>query len=439
MTRGSLAVKGRMLAALGAVVALNAAFVLVVAWLYLVLLPTIFAGGYLWLVDGSVPAIGTLAQLPMAVHWLALLTVAFLAGQVYYGYTRVLDDVRTGAVGPEEYPQLHGIVGRLANAADVPKPSVSVVAAERPNSFTIGRGHAATLVVTEPLLSLLDEDELEAVLAHEIAHVRHRDVTLMTVTGLFVAIAERTLHSAQLLRRGITAGDRQYTRQQLAFDWLFPLVLFTYVFVAPVLYLFPPVARFASGELSRQREFAADRAAANLTGAPTALARALIQVHEATPDVAQTDLRHDRSALRALCVVPSGLSDLAGREDDRVVEPGAPEHGTTARWIGAPARDVEPSDEASDAASWAPASDDADASTGDSSSPHASSTPGDTSTGESNAPRTDGPEASASTGTGASSIDPEQWLGTTRSTDASGAHTHPPIERRVERLVEMEA
>lgn len=415
-----------MLAALLAIVALNAAFVLVVAWLYLVVLPTLFGGGYLYAVGEPTPSPWELVQLPMSLPALAVATLAFLLGQVYYGYTRVLDDVRTGTVGPDEYPELHAIVGRLAASADVPKPAVSVVESQAPNSFTVGRGHASTIVVTEPLLAVLGPDELETVLAHEIAHVRHRDVTLMTVTGLFVAIAERTLQTARLLRRGITDRDRISERQKLALDWLLPVALFTYVFVAPVLWLFPPVARFASGELSRQREFAADRAAADLTGSPTTLARALITVHESAPEVAETDLRRERASLQALCVVPHGVvgPDATVATDRERDEPSAAEAGAASSATAASVGAAEPNTDASDDAA-------SDSRT----------------TGESAVTDEDGaerePRSESRRGVGhlddapQSEIDPDHWLGTTGTSSPADGRTHPPIHDRVERLVAL--
>lgn len=310
----------RVLATLALLLALNAAFVVWLAWAYGTLLPALTGWIAVALLGGS--GAPNLLALPFSWLMLAVITAAFLLAQLRYGYARVLDAVWDGTASPEERPELHAMVGRLAAAADVPAPSVAVVDGAVPNCFTVGRMTDATIVVTTPLLEQLDRDELEAVLAHEIAHCTNRDVTLLTVAGLFIEVADRACRATRLLGRALRSGGRNLTgRSKLALQWLFPVVALSYVFVAPVAWLFPTVARHAHGLLAREREFAADRAAAELTGNPLALASALIGLHGAV-STPERDIRERAGDFVALGILPVGGL--------RSTEPAAQSHGIDA-------------------------------------------------------------------------------------------------------------
>ena len=306
-----------------ALVALNAAFVTVLLWGYTVAIFEI--SGALFLTAVGQPSLPNLLRLPTlplvsgtaaTVTALAGLTVAFMAAQIWYGYRTVLADVWNGTVDRDDAPALHGIVDRLSTAADVPRPDIAVVEADAPNCFTVGRVTDATVVVTKPLLDALGEEELEPVLAHEIAHIKHRDVTLMTITSLFISIADRAHRSAGLLRHAVFDRESLSGNERIAADWLLPVLVLSYIFVAPVLWLFPPVARLANRSLSYQREFAADRGAAELTGTPMALARALVRLNEVDIAVSRTDLRKTHGGTQSLCFLPYDVAScsLSGRE-----------------------------------------------------------------------------------------------------------------------------
>ncbi|ADD06504.1 peptidase M48 family protein [Natrialba magadii ATCC 43099] len=306
----------RIAAVLGVFVAVNALFVLAVVWAYGVLLPAIVGGTFVLLSDGRLAL--RLAQFPVSWPTALLLVGLFLAGQLYYGYRRVLahtgqrageHEARTDTTDDTDDHNVDRIVRRLSMTADIPEPTIRVVDDDTPSCYTIGRFTDATIVVTTGLIDRLDAAELESVLAHEIGHIANRDVTLMTVTTLFLEITDRVYHSSMLARRAVLNPGSLSEQDRAALTWFLPLVALTSVFVAPILWLFPRVADWATRTLSQTREFAADAAAAEITGNPLALATALIDLTDASETPA-TDLRTTK--IRALCIVPSEL--VNGRE-----------------------------------------------------------------------------------------------------------------------------
>ncbi len=288
----------RMSAILAALVVLNALFVLAMLWGVLVLVPTAVA----LVVSLDVSVAGDLLRAPVSVPVYLGLTAVFLLGQFVYGYRRLLSAVTTSA--GQDDTELTRLVAQLAMAVDVSPPTVRVVTDETPSCYTLGRFTDATVVVTTGLLGELDRDELAAVLAHELAHVANRDVTLMTVTTLFLEITDRVYHTVRLPRRALADFGSLSERERVAVQYLSVLLVVGYVLLWPVLWLFPVVARSATETLAHAREFAADTAAAHTTGMPLALASALITLDDDSPRPGR-DLR--TSQMHALCVVPAPL------------------------------------------------------------------------------------------------------------------------------------
>jgi heat shock protein HtpX len=164
-------------------------------------------------------------------------------------------------VTPSEAPGLHALVERLCVQADLPKPKIAIADTDMPNAFAMGRSRrASTVCVTTGLLRLLEPRELEGVVAHELAHVQHRDVLIMTVASFFASIAALVLQFAPFL-----GGSRDREGGQPAF--------IVVLLVSVAVYLLSFVLMLA---LSRHREFVADRGAAVLTGRPSALSSALM-------------------------------------------------------------------------------------------------------------------------------------------------------------------
>ncbi|MEE1787935.1 zinc metalloprotease HtpX [Streptomyces sp. SP17BM10] len=184
-------------------------------------------------------------------------------------------------VSPEEYPQLHGTVDRLCALADMPKPRVAVADSDMPNAFATGRNpQNAVVCVTTGLLRRLEPEELEGVLAHELSHVAHRDVAVMTIAGFLGVLAGAMTRIA--VYGGFMGGGRNNNDQNAA------IVALIIPLVAMVVYA---ISFLLTRLLSRYRELAADRAAAQLTGRPSALASALTKVTGQIAAIPSKDLR----------------------------------------------------------------------------------------------------------------------------------------------------
>lgn len=319
-----MALRTRMVAVLGLLVGINALFVLAVLWGFFILLPTVVTA--LFVQDLSV--LGDLARMPVSLPIYGVLVTLFLVGQLYYGYKRVLSGTPAGNDGDHEVSE---IVRRLSMTVEVPTPDTRVVQDETPSCYTVGRFTDATIVVTTGLLSKLDTAELEAVLAHEIAHIANRDVTLMTVTTLMLEISRRVHHTVRLIPRAFGGLDNLSTAERLVLVWALPLSIFVYIFVSPLLLVFPKLAGWATRTLSHARELAADEAAAKMTGEPLALATALVTLAENTTKP-RTDLRTERT--QALCIVPTQL--VTGRVANTLPDTAAPtgeREQTVSNWV----------------------------------------------------------------------------------------------------------
>lgn len=175
-------------------------------------------------------------------------------------------------VAPADAPGLHGALDRLCVLSGVPRPRIAVMRSREPNAFALGRSPKyAVIVVTEPLVALLDADELESVLAHELAHLAHRDLLVMTVAS-----------SPGILASGLGNALRDGGLGRSA-----PFVLVAWIFTGLVhLICFLP-ARL----LSRYRELCSDVAAAHLTQRPEALASALQKISGGITPIPTADLR----------------------------------------------------------------------------------------------------------------------------------------------------
>jgi len=174
-----------------------------------------------------------------------------------------LTAMRGREVSPDELPRLHAIVERLAERAGLPKPRVYICPQPAPNAFATGRSpqHAA-VAVTEGLLRAFPEHEIEGVLAHELAHVKHRDVLISTVAAVMAGIISYAGY--MLLFFG---GGRGRDNPLGAIGALAMIIL------API------AAMLIQAAISRQREFAADSYGGELCGDPNKLAAALARLH----------------------------------------------------------------------------------------------------------------------------------------------------------------
>ena len=184
-------------------------------------------------------------------------------------------------VSPQEEPELHGMVDRLCALADMDKPRVAIAPADMPNAFATGRNSKnSVLVVTEGLRRRLEPDELEGVLAHELSHVAHKDVQVMTYASLLAIVAGLLVRFAFYSQ--LFGGGRRNSDQNTA------LILFAIMAVSAVVYA---ISFLLIRLLSRYRELAADRSGAQLTGQPSKLISALTKVSNGMAQIPTQDLR----------------------------------------------------------------------------------------------------------------------------------------------------
>jgi heat shock protein HtpX len=214
--------------------------------------------------------------------------------------TVAMKAMRAREVSPQEAPELHGMIDRLCALADMPKPRVGVADTDLPNAFATGRSpDRSVVVVTTGILRRLDAEELEGVLAHELSHVAHRDVLVMTVAASAGIVASMLTRGAQY--GAMFGGNRGRRDNNNGLPvWLIVLVVSLVVYAVSFLLL---------RLLSRYRELSADRAGAQLTMKPRALASALQKITGEINQIPNADLRQSQ-AMNAFFIAPavSGVS-----------------------------------------------------------------------------------------------------------------------------------
>jgi len=202
--------------------------------------------------------------------------------------------MRAREVTPEQAPELHGMIDRLCALADMPKPRVGIADTPVPNAFATGRSpDRAVVCVTTGILGMLTAEELEGVLAHELSHVAHRDVLVMTVASSAGIAAGMLTQGARFGGLGFFGGRRDNNGGLPV--WLVVLLVSLAVYAVSFVLL---------RLLSRYRELAADRAGAYLTMRPAALASALQKITGGINQIPQRDLRQVGAA-SALCIAPA--------------------------------------------------------------------------------------------------------------------------------------
>ncbi len=204
---------------------------------------------------------------------LGILPIAVIAGlmigaQWYFSDRIVMWSTGTKIVSKEEYPTLHQIIENLAQKANLPKPRVGVMTTDVPNAFATGKNPKGSIVVVSTgILRILDKEELEGVLSHEITHIRNRDVTIITLASLFSTIAWYLMQSSMFST--MWGGYGYGGRQQQGGNTFLILIVAGIVWFLSFLII---------RAISRYREFAADRGGAYLTGKPMNLSRALMKI-----------------------------------------------------------------------------------------------------------------------------------------------------------------
>jgi heat shock protein HtpX len=206
------------------------------------------------------------------------MTVAFIfaLGINFFAYwfsdKIVLGMYRARKVTESEAPELYGIVRRLAQKAEMPMPKVYIIEQEQPNAFATGRNpkHAA-VAVTTGMMRMLSQEELQGVIGHELAHIRHRDILVSTIAA---TIAGAISFLAQMAQWAMIFGHRGDDEERGN-----PLAALVMMIVGPIAALIIQMA------ISRSREYSADEGGARLAGNPRYLSGALRKLHLASQKI----------------------------------------------------------------------------------------------------------------------------------------------------------
>jgi heat shock protein HtpX len=206
--------------------------------------------------------IAVLWWLGLAFNFLILIVVVMALVQYFFSDRLVLWSTGSRIITDDEYPELHRTVEKLCKEADLPKPKIAIMQSPVPNAFATGRNPKhAVVACTDSIMRLLNRDELEAVLAHELSHVKNRDILTMTVASFIAMIA------AVVMQNFLFAS--MFGRRDQGGAWIIAGIVAVIVwFVSQLLIM----------ALSRYREFAADRGSAYITGNPRALMSALSKI-----------------------------------------------------------------------------------------------------------------------------------------------------------------
>jgi heat shock protein HtpX len=226
---------------------------------------------------------------------ITLMVSVMLLAQWYFSDKMVLWFSGAKVVSREQFPQLHEIVERLVQRSNLPTPKVAIINTRMPNAFATGKSHKSSLVaVTTGLMDILDYDELEAVIAHELSHIKSRDVLVLTLASLFSIVASFLMRYA-LFGAMFGGGYGGRSRNNAGASMLIIIV------VAVVTWI---ISFIITRAISRYREYAADRGSAQMTGKPMELASALTKISGGMRQVPPQ--QHQRfQSLNAFFIIPA--------------------------------------------------------------------------------------------------------------------------------------
>ncbi|MCW2879253.1 MAG: peptidase Ste24p [Sphaerisporangium sp.] len=255
---------------------------------------TMFLLGLLYVVF-----VGVLIALGVQAVVVLVLAGGLLLVQYFFSDKIALFAMHGREVSPQEAPELHGLVDRLSALANSPKPRVAIADSDVPNAFATGRNQKNSVVcVTTGLLRRLDPLELEGVVAHEMSHVAHRDVAVMTIASFLGIVAGLMTRFALYSGLGRDRGNNNG-----------PPIGLIIMLVSIVVYA---ISFLLTRALSRYRELSADRAGALLTQRPSALASALVKVTGEMSRIPTRDLR-EAQPFNAFFFAPALSGGRTGR------------------------------------------------------------------------------------------------------------------------------
>jgi heat shock protein HtpX len=248
--------------------------------------------GLLYIVFLSVLAYIGLGFLPITI-----IAFIMILAQWYFSDKIVLWSSGAKVVTTDQFPELHNLVDRIVARNSLPKPKIAIINTRMPNAFATGKGPKSSVVaVTTGLMDILNTEELEGVIAHELTHIRNRDVLVLTLASLFSTVAWYLMQFGfygGLYSGGMGYGSNRNNNSTGAMIIVIAVALLTWV-----------VSFLIIRAISRYREFAADRGSAQMTGKPVELANALMKISGNMKNIPTRDLRQEEG-LNAFFIIPA--------------------------------------------------------------------------------------------------------------------------------------
>jgi heat shock protein HtpX len=241
--------------------------------------------------------LSVLAYLGLGFVPIAIVASIMILAQWYFSDKIVLWSSGAKLVTRDQFPELHDLVERIVARNNLPKPKIAVINTRMPNAFATGKGPKSSVVaVTTGLMEILDTLELESVIAHELTHIRNRDVLVLTLASLFSTVAWYLMQFGfygGLYSGGMGYGGNRSNNSAGAMIIVIAVAMLTWV-----------ISFLVIRAISRYREFAADRGSAQMTGKPIKLANALMKISGTMKNIPTRDLRQEEG-LNAFFIVPA--------------------------------------------------------------------------------------------------------------------------------------
>lgn len=241
--------------------------------------------------------LSVLAYLGLGFVPIAIVASVMILAQWYFSDKIVLWSSGAKLVTRDQFPELHDLVERIVARNNLPKPKIAVINTRMPNAFATGKGPKSSVVaVTTGLMEILDTLELESVIAHELTHIRNRDVLVLTLASLFSTVAWYLMQFGfygGLYSGGMGYGGNRSNNSAGAMIIVIAVAMLTWV-----------ISFLVIRAISRYREFAADRGSAQMTGKPVKLANALMKISGTMKNIPTKDLRQVEG-LNAFFIVPA--------------------------------------------------------------------------------------------------------------------------------------
>jgi heat shock protein HtpX len=240
--------------------------------------------------------LSVLAYLGLGFVPITIVAGIMILAQWYFSDRIVLWSSGAKIVTRDQFPELHDLVERTVARNNLPKPKIAVINTRMPNAFATGKGPRSSVVaVTTGLIDILDTSELESVIAHELTHIKNRDVLVLTLASLFSTVAWYLMQFG--FYGGLYGGGMGYggNRNNSAGAMLIVIAVAMLTWIVSFLVI---------RAISRYREYAADRGSAQMTGKPIKLANALMKISGTMKNIPTKDLRQ-KEGLNAFFIVPA--------------------------------------------------------------------------------------------------------------------------------------